>query len=189
MPTPPTDHPADTLDRLDDVHALSDELSRLMRVVHALKAQVTSAAGGDAARERAAHVLLFPLGRLGPLRQGALAEVVHADPSTVSRHVALLVERGLVRRVADATDGRASRLVVTDDGEAVLETMRREREALFEQVTGDWSAEQLSTFTGLLHRFVEDLTDHLPVLAAAAAPGTPAPGPDAPRPDAPETDR
>ena len=70
----------------------------------------------DAYRDRAAHVLLFPLCRLGPLRQGALADLVHADPSTVSRHVAALVEQGLVRRVADESDGRASRLVVTDEG-------------------------------------------------------------------------
>jgi DNA-binding MarR family transcriptional regulator len=43
----------------------------------------------------------------------ALADLVRADPSTVSPHVAALVEQGLVRRVAEGTDGRAGRLVVT----------------------------------------------------------------------------
>ena len=108
--------PADPGDRLSAVRTLSDQLPRFMRLVHALKSQM--AAGSD--RDRAALVLLFPLERLGPLRQGALAELVHADPSTVSRHVAQLVERGLVRRVADESDGRASRLVVTDAGSAAL---------------------------------------------------------------------
>ena len=84
-------------------------------------------------------MLLFPLDRLGPLRQGALAELLHADPSTVSRHVALLVERGLVRRVADESDGRASRLVVTDAGRAALEQLGREREAFLAHVTADWA--------------------------------------------------
>jgi DNA-binding MarR family transcriptional regulator len=149
--------------------SLSDELARLSRVLHAFKsASLTGAGSGPEARERAAHVLLFPLTRLGPLRQGALAELVHIDPSTVSRHVTLLVERGLVRRVADEQDGRASRLVVTPDGEAVLDSMRQERDALLERVTAAWAPDERAAFTGQLHRFVQDLTTHLPSLSAAA---------------------
>jgi DNA-binding MarR family transcriptional regulator len=155
-----------------DGSSLSDELAHLSRVLHALKASVTTGAGPDA-RERAAHVLLFPLTRLGPLRQGALAELVHADPSTVSRHVTLLVERGLVRRVADELDGRASRLVVTPAGEAVLETMRQERDGMLDQITASWTREELATFTRLLHRFVQGLTDQLPSLGAAAGGASP----------------
>ncbi|MGY1837729.1 MULTISPECIES: MarR family winged helix-turn-helix transcriptional regulator [unclassified Modestobacter] len=145
--------------------SLSDELARLMRVMHALK----GAGGADSdARERAAHVLLFPLTRLGPLRQGALAELVHADPSTVSRHVTLLVDRGLVRRVADEQDGRVSRLVVTPAGEAALERLRQERDALLTEVTAGWAPGELAGFTAQLRRFVQDLTDHLPTLGSAA---------------------
>ena len=144
---------------------LGDELSRLMRVMHAFKAQAT---GGPDARERAAHVLLFPLVRLGPLRQGALAELVHADPSTVSRHVTLLVDRGLVRRVADEQDGRASRLIVTPAGEAALERLREERNAHLASATADWAPEELASFTAGLQRFVQALTDHLPTFGTAA---------------------
>jgi DNA-binding MarR family transcriptional regulator len=152
-------------------HLLSDELARLSRVLHALK---SAAGSGTEARERAADVLLFPLTRLGPMRQGALAELVHADPSTVSRHVTSLVDRGLVRRVADEQDGRVSRLVVTAAGEAVLDQMRREREELLAAVTASWSPGELAGFTGQLRRFVDDLTDHLPSLGAAAV-GAPLP--------------
>jgi DNA-binding MarR family transcriptional regulator len=151
-----------------DDASLSDQLILLIRVMHVLKAQMTGGAGqGPEARERAAHVLLFPLTRLGPLRQGALAELVHADPSTVSRHVTLLVDRGLVRRVTDELDGRASRLVVTPAGEAVLEQIRQERDGVLAQVTAAWTPDELATFTRQLHRFVTDLTDHLPTLSAA----------------------
>ena len=146
--------------------ALGDELARLLRVMQAFKTQVTG--GGPDARERAAHVLLFPLTRLGPLRQGALAELVHADPSTVSRHVTLLVDRGLVRRVADEQDGRASRLVVTAEGQAVLDQLRDERNAHLAAVTSDWAPDELAHFTTALQRFVQDLTDHLPTLGAPA---------------------
>jgi DNA-binding MarR family transcriptional regulator len=152
--------------------SLSDELARLSRVLHAFKSGSLNGTGTEA-RERAAHVLLFPLTRLGPLRQGALADLVHADPSTVSRHVTLLVERGLVRRVADEQDGRASVLVVTPAGEAVLETMRQERDALLDRVTATWSPGERAVFTRHLHRFVQDLTTHLPSLSAAAGGAAP----------------
>jgi DNA-binding MarR family transcriptional regulator len=161
-----TDLASSAADPAADRTSLSDQLVQLVRIMHALKAQATSGTGPEA-RERAAHVLLFPLTRLGALRQGALAELVHADPSTVSRHVTLLVERGLVRRVADEQDGRASRLVVTPDGEAVLEQMRQERDNLVAQVTTDWTPDELATFRSQLHRFVQDLTAHLPTLGTA----------------------
>jgi DNA-binding MarR family transcriptional regulator len=148
---------ADAAQRREHLRALSDQLPRFARLVHALKAQ--QAAEG---RDRAALVLLFPLVRLGPLRQGALAELVHADPSTVSRHVTSLVERGLVTRTADETDGRASRLVVTDAGHAELEELRRERETHLERVTGNWSEAELATFTTLFGRLLDDLTAGLP---------------------------
>jgi DNA-binding MarR family transcriptional regulator len=151
MQHPPTD-------RLAEVRTLSEQLPRFMRVVHALKSQPSR----TDSRDRAALVLLFPLVRLGPLRQGALADLVHADPSTVSRHVGALVEQGLVRRVADETDGRASRLVVTDAGHAALEVLRREREAHLAQATAGWDTTDLATLTTLFGRLVDDLAATLP---------------------------
>jgi DNA-binding MarR family transcriptional regulator len=158
---PGTAVPAD--DRLPDLRALAEHLPRFMRVVHALKAG-QSAEG----RDRAALVLLFPLVRVGPIRQGALAELVHADPSTVSRHVAALIEQGLVQRAADETDGRASRLVVTDAGHRALQQVRDEREAHLARVTAGWSAEDLATLTTLFGRLVDDLAASLPTDPAAA---------------------
>ncbi len=149
--------PADLLDRSAALRRLSEQLPRFVRLVHALKSQM--AAEG---RDRAAQVLLFPLARLGPLRQGALADVVHADPSTVSRHVTALVEQGLVRRIPDETDGRASRLVVTDAGLAALEQLRAEREARLRRVTADWSGADLAALATLFGRLVDDLAASLP---------------------------
>jgi DNA-binding MarR family transcriptional regulator len=151
----------DPVDRTEQAHALSEQVPRFMRVIHALKMQASKAD----ARDRAPLVLLFPLVRLGPLRQSALAELVHADPSTVSRHVAALVEQGLVQRVADETDGRASRLLVTEAGRAALEFLRRERAAHFERVTAGWDATDLATLTTLFGRLIDDL--------AATLAGTP----------------
>ncbi|TQN41175.1 MarR family transcriptional regulator [Blastococcus colisei] len=145
-------------DRHALVRALSEQLPRFMRLVHALKSQMSTTDG----RDRAALVLLFPLERLGPLRQGALAELVHADPSTVSRHVAALVEQGLVRRSADESDGRASRLVVTEAGHAALDALRREREAHLERVTAGWDPADVATLTTLFGRLLDDMAATLP---------------------------
>jgi DNA-binding MarR family transcriptional regulator len=139
---------------------------RFMRLVHALKMQAAKNDSGD----RAALVLLFPLVRMGPLRQGALAELVHADPSTVSRHVAALVERGLVQRVADESDGRASRLVVTDAGHATLDAFRRDRENHFAQVTAAWDEADLTTLTTLLGRFLDDMSSTTPGVQEVCTP-------------------
>ena len=148
---------------------LADELTRLVRVLHALKGQQHGGTS-EQDRERAAHVLLFPLVQLGPLRQQTLAELLHADPSTVSRHVTRLVQHGLVHRVADAHDGRASSLVVTPEGEAVLEGMRQDRTALLTAVTSSWSEPDLASLTRLLRRFVSDLDDHLPARTGGTTP-------------------
>jgi len=148
-------------DRTAQVRTLSEQLPRFFRVVHALK---TQAAKADP-RDRAPLVLLFPLVRLGPLRQSALAELVHADPSTVSRHVAALVEQGFVQRVADEADGRASRLLVTDAGREALESLRRERETHLENATAHWEIADLAALTLLFERLLDDL--------AATLPGTP----------------
>jgi DNA-binding MarR family transcriptional regulator len=173
--TIPSHAPARAGQRLEHVRALSEQLPRFARLIHALKAQAATEG-----RDAAALVLLFPLVRVGPLRQGALAELVHADPSTVSRHVTSLVERGLVTRVADETDGRASRLVVTDAGRAQLDELRRQREAYLESSTAAWSEEDLATFTTLFGRLLDDLTAGLP--GYPCGPGNDAPAAPTERP-------
>jgi DNA-binding MarR family transcriptional regulator len=146
------------VDRDSGVRLLSEQMPRFMRLIHGLKNQ-HAAEGG---RDRAAHVLLFPLCRVGPLRQSALADLVHADRSTVSRHVTALVEQGLVRRDADDSDGRASVLVVTDAGRTQLDRLRAEREAYLRAVTTGWTDDELHTFTGLFDRLLDGIAATLP---------------------------
>src|SRR3712207_3283758 len=98
------------------VEELTAGLTGLLQALQRMRAELARSGGAGSERE-AAHVLLFPLSLGGPLRQAELAERVHADPSTVSRHVARLVDQGLVTRIPDERDGRASRLVVTDRSE------------------------------------------------------------------------
>ncbi len=142
----------DAVGRLEDVRALSNLLPRFMRAAAAHKSQLATDG-----RDRAALVLLFPIRRLGPLRQGALAELVHADPSTVSRHVTTLVEQGLVSRIADESDGRASRLVITGTGQKALEGLCKERESQLDRITATWDPADLAIFARLFGRLIDDL--------------------------------
>ena len=142
--------------------ALSEQMPRFMRLIHGIKAQHTAEGG----RDLGALILLFPLDRLGPLRQSELADVVHADPSTVSRHVTLLVARGLVVRMADESDGRASRLVLTEAGRTQLDQLRGERVAYLRTVTDDWTDDELETFTTLFDRLLDGIARTLPEPAA-----------------------
>ena len=87
---------------------LSQEVTRLVRASHALKAQL-HARHSDGI-EWSGYLLLFHLCKDGPQRTSALAATACVDPSTISRQVAQLVDSGLVERRADPHDGRATLL-------------------------------------------------------------------------------
>jgi DNA-binding MarR family transcriptional regulator len=75
-----------------------------------------------------------------------------------------------VRRVPDESDGRASRLVVTDAGAAALDELRAERESHLQRATAGWSAADLATLSELFGRLVDDLTAFLPGVAGDPVP-------------------
>ena len=64
--------------------------------------------------------------RSGPLRLSDLAAVEGVAPSTLTRLVSALEDRGYVQRCAVASDARASELAITDGGHEVLERIREE---------------------------------------------------------------
>jgi DNA-binding MarR family transcriptional regulator len=65
------------------------------------------------------------LGAQAPLSLNELAAAAGLDKSQMSRVVAGLVERGLVARGADETDGRGVRLALTRNGEKLGEGLIR----------------------------------------------------------------
>jgi DNA-binding MarR family transcriptional regulator len=120
-----------------------------MRAVNRAKA-LAQAEGGRA--DHAAFPLLIALSDTGPMRSSTLAEAVFSDPSTISRHVAHLVELGYVERRADPDDGRAYRLAVTHAGNAALEAHRRSRDDHLARLTSSWSEADRRTLAELVDR-------------------------------------
>ncbi len=64
--------------------------------------------------------------RAGPLRLGDLAAAEGIAPSTLTRLVTALEERGYVARQSVPGDARASTMAITASGHEMLEMLRRE---------------------------------------------------------------
>jgi DNA-binding MarR family transcriptional regulator len=97
----------------------------------------------------------------GPAMSGChvkdLATRHFLDPSTVSRAVAALVKAGLVARVADPADGRASVLQLTSHGREALAALNGWLDDRFASALADWTPEDLALLKALIQRFSADL--------------------------------
>lgn len=82
---------------------------------------------------------LAALARHDSMTPGELAEHEKVQPPSMTRVIAVLEERGLVRREPHATDRRQVILTVTDEGRDVVQRVRRRREA--------WLAQRLQELT------------------------------------------
>ena len=104
--------------------------------------------------------LVRRLARTQEVTVGALAEHMRLDHSRVSRIVADLVRRGILRREASQEDARRTLVALTPDGIAWLDRMNEVKHEVIGQVLAGWSPEQLRAFADLYDRFVEDFERH-----------------------------
>ncbi len=70
----------------------------------------------------------------GGLRLSALGQRLGIAPSTLTRNLSRLEERGLVVRMADPDDGRAQHVALTDSGRRAAERVGRQEEAFARSV-------------------------------------------------------
>jgi DNA-binding MarR family transcriptional regulator len=118
----------------------------------------------------------------GPVRLGTLAELEGTTAATMSRVVDSMELRGLIERVPDPLDGRASLVRLSPDGGAMLQDLRaRNTEALrgaLDQLSDEERAlirvaipvlEQLSTLLQSVDR--GETTDPADQVGVSAVPG------------------
>jgi DNA-binding MarR family transcriptional regulator len=90
------------------------------------------------------------LQKKGAMSAGELANCERVQPPSMTKVLANLEERGLVRRDVHPTDRRQAIIAITDDGIALLDSERRSRDA--------WLTRRLATLTpeerALLQRVV-----------------------------------
>jgi len=142
----------------------AESLRHLEQEVGVLVRRVRRVVGG---RARSVHPDLQPVSYLmlgyllheGSVRASALSTAFDMDKGSVSRQVQHLLDLGLLDRTPDPDDGRATLLSVSEDGRRRLGDVAAHRRKLLAERLGDWTAEDLDEFVGLLSRYNAALAD------------------------------
>ena len=111
--------------------------------------------------DTSAFVILGALAHSSPIRTSDLAASMGLDGSTVSRHVAKVIDRGWAVRSADATDGRAALVSLTREGKKVRQQLWREWVNLLHESIENWAPEECEQFLALMTRLTTRLSEIL----------------------------
>ena len=106
--------------------------------------------------DRALFPLLVVIGRRDAIGIMELAGLVGRDHTTVSRQVATLERLGLVTRHAGTSDRRERKVVVTQEGLAIVSALDAARERLVQPIVSQWEEEDWKIFVSYLRRFADD---------------------------------
>ncbi len=136
----------------------SDAMASLIRIAAVLTSpsfQATVAGITGLPDDPHATPAFFALATRGPMRPSALAGDLRVSAPTVSRVLEKLVVSGLVERVADPSDSRASLLNLTAAGQQLAERLFRAGDDLMSDVLADWNEAERDILTAQLHRLAE----------------------------------
>lgn len=138
-------------DLLTSVRRVEAELTRLVRTVKRQAGANAHLVHPDL-QGSGFQVLLYVVGN-APVRASEVAAALDMDKGAVSRQVQHLEELGLITRVEDAEDRRAQQLVLSEEGQARIDALRRTRsEDLADRLRG-WPIEELESFADRLARY------------------------------------
>ncbi|GAB3616410.1 hypothetical protein GCM10027416_09670 [Okibacterium endophyticum] len=116
-----------------------------------------------------------PLGVLNlaaqsPVRPSEVAAELDVPAQSVTRAVAQLEEKGLVRRVGDASDGRSYVIELTPEGHKTRREFQEELIARFARHLADWDPSEVESFADQLGRLVSSLAADVSQSSRAATP-------------------
>ncbi|SOC57963.1 MarR family winged helix-turn-helix transcriptional regulator [Ornithinimicrobium cerasi] len=137
---------------------LSEELARAFASMGRL---LNDAQGEDLSRSDFAVLIRLPLarGEGEAVRSRDLARSEGLDPSTMSRRLASLADRGLIEREPDPADRRAFLLTLTAAGRRAVEQERARRVALVTDALQRWDDADRAELARLLSRLTDTLED------------------------------
>ena len=135
-------------------------VATLTRSVHSARSQVAKARG----LEPGSNFVITELMANGDLRASELTERACVDAAVVSRQLKSLIANGLVQRVPDPLDGRASLIHLTPAGVNLFTTSQKQQQDFFEKVFADWSEPDQINFEKLFKKFVADLNREVQAL-------------------------
>ena len=93
---------------------------------------------------------LSSVGKSGPIRLGDLAAAERIAPSTLTRLVNVLEDRGYLLRRPAPDDARAFLVTMTDSGNEVLERIREEATSLLTDILRTLPPDQLTALEAAL---------------------------------------
>ena len=142
---------------MNQVHTMNDlQARRLREIIRAFVRRFSLAERADmsccdmtvaqaATLEALAH---------GGMRLSDLGKLLGIAPSTLTRNLSRLEERGLIRKEADPIDGRAQRVALTEAGEGAAGEVRRHEVAfarsVLDRLPQGSSADAMATLENLL---------------------------------------
>ena len=150
-------------DRAEDISRISGIMARMRLLIgrrYIGRLAISRAGAGLELSHLDMLSLVRRLSRVQEVTVGALAEQMRLDHSRVSRVVADLVKRGVLRREASQEDARRTLVALTDEGVAWLDRLNEVKHYVIGQILSDWSHEDLDLFAGLYERFVEKFEQH-----------------------------
>ncbi|MFI8348677.1 MarR family winged helix-turn-helix transcriptional regulator [Streptomyces sp. NPDC085596] len=155
-----------------DVLAVVPRLAQLSNAVNRGRLTERAAEAAGLALDRPAVAVLMTLHMADrPLRIGEIAERMQVVGPHVTRQVQGLERRGLVRRVADPHDRRASLIEPTPEGAQAANRYATSLVGWFSEAIAGWSDQERADLGRLLGRLVDDVTAHLGRLDEEEAPG------------------
>ncbi|MEV6263983.1 MarR family transcriptional regulator [Streptomyces sp. NPDC051784] len=144
------------MDSPDSDGMLAEQLLRLTRRLQRIQSRQLEPIGITPAQFRllraAAHYD-------GPPRMADLAERLDVVPRAVTTLVDGLEASGRVRRAPDPSNRRVVRIEITEEGRAVLRSMRDARKAAAEEILTPLTAEQREVLGGLLTALVDGMPE------------------------------
>ncbi|MFK4111161.1 MarR family winged helix-turn-helix transcriptional regulator [Streptomyces sp. NPDC002176] len=145
-----------------DVLAVVPRLAQLGNAVNRGRLTERAAEAAGLALDRPAVGVLMTLHMADrPLRIGEIAERMQVVGPHVTRQVQGLERRGLVHRVADPHDRRASLIEPTPEGAQAANRYATSLVGWFSEAIAGWSDEERADLGRLLGRLVDDVTAHL----------------------------
>lgn len=120
----------------------------------AVQGQILAKTGEEI--DQQAHSALRHLAAWGSMRPTAMSDVLGTGASHVSKIVGRLEAAGLVVRSTDPSDGRATLISLTEEGEKAARGVYELGDRMINEVLESWAPEDVDLYTALTRRFVSD---------------------------------
>ncbi|ASF09526.1 putative MarR family transcriptional regulator [Nocardia brasiliensis NBRC 14402] len=135
---------------------IADALGVLLRRATRVQLYKRLTADMGEALDEWTYPVLSAVARIGPRSAADLASEVGLDRSGVTRRASRLEQAGLLFREPDPLDRRATLLVLTEQGERVVDELRRRLAAHITASLTTWPPGEAEAFARGLSRFITD---------------------------------